>query len=185
MAGADAWRNHVHSCFDAFGFAFDSMIAVRIALVNVKSVDDGGCVDKCGRVIGGFVHFEADGSDVHGGFGLVHFIGGLEHRRILGDVSCAEVVGIAADNGDWFVDENPPAGGLSMVIALCNVNYITWGGLFQGAPDRLQRGVFGGTCIFLFSDIGGYIPFRAEGGHGKGEADENGQHFFHVLLLFG
>ena len=112
--------------------------------------------------------------------GLVHFVGGFEHRRIFGDIACAEVVGIAADDGNRFVNENPTAGGLAVVIALCDVDNITRGGFFQGVPDGLQRRIFGCAFVLFLADAGGDIPIRAEGGHGEREAEENGQQFFHV-----
>ncbi len=70
-----------------------------------------------------------------------------------------------------------------MVIALGDVDYIAGRGLFQGIPDGLQRGVFRGAFVLLLACSGGDIPFRAESGHGEGDADENGQQFFHVVLL--
>ncbi len=71
-----------------------------------------------------------------------------------------------------------------MVIALCDVDYIARGGFFKGVPDGLQWRFFGGSFILFLTGGGGDIPFRAKGGHGESDADENGQQFFHVVLLF-
>ena len=128
-------RIEIHTGFNAFGLAFDGVVAVRVALIDVKTVDDGGLSFQCVSLVGGGPHLEADRADIHGGLGLVHFIGGFEHRRIFGNIADAEVIGITADDGDRFVNENPTTGGLAVVIALCNVDYIAGGGFFKGIPD--------------------------------------------------
>ena len=152
-------RIEIHTGFNAFGLAFDGVVAVRVALIDVKTADDGGLSFQCVSLVGGGPHLEADRADIHGGLGLVHFIGGFEHRRIFGNIADAEVIGITADDGDRFVNENLSTGSFSVVIALCDVDNIT---------------------ILLLACSGGDIPFRTESGHGEGDADENGQQFFHV-----
>ena len=177
-------RIEIHAGFDAFGLAFDGMVAVRVALVDVEAVDDGSRAFQRVGLVGGGPHLEADRADVHGGLGLVHFVGGLEHRRIFDDVAGAEIVGIAADDGDRFVNENPAAGGFAMIVALRDMDDIARSRLFQCVPDGFQRRVFGGARVLFLADGGGDIPIRAEGGHGECDTDENGQQFFHVVLLF-
>ena len=180
MAG---WRNE-HAGFDAFGLGFGGVVAVRVALVDVKSVNDGGRVDQHGRVIGGFVHFEADGTEILGGFGLVHFIGGHKLRRIFGDVAGAEIVGITADDGDRFVNENPAAGSFAAIVALRHVDDIAGGGSFQGDPDGFQRRVFALSAVLFIHNGGGDIPVRRRGGDGERQGDKSGQQFFHAGFLF-